>query len=154
MVTGDVSLRRPSPRSGHGADSEELGTAPVRPVRSNHAAAQSRLAAHGARRCEQQAGCVGTPGSATVENVRRSRLERRCPRLRGGSAGGSHWIAKCNAKGKEHVTVSDGLESAKHNCTQKQGCSNRESRESRGAKKRRFGPNREALNKIPNRQIC
>ena len=32
-----------------------------------------------------------------------------------------------------------------------QGCSNRESRESRGAKKRRFAPNREALNKIPNR---
>ena len=32
-----------------------------------------------------------------------------------------------------------------------QGCSNRESRESRGAKKRRFVPNREALNKIPNR---
>ena len=34
---------------------------------------------------------------------------------------------------------------------QSQGCSNRESRESRGAKKRRFAPNREALNKIPNR---
>ena len=34
---------------------------------------------------------------------------------------------------------------------QRQGCSNRESRESRGAKKRRFAPNREALNKIPNR---
>ena len=33
----------------------------------------------------------------------------------------------------------------------RQGCSNRESRESRGAKKRRFAPNREALNKIPNR---
>ena len=32
-----------------------------------------------------------------------------------------------------------------------QGCSNRESRESRGAKKRRFAPNREALNKTPNR---
>ena len=35
--------------------------------------------------------------------------------------------------------------------TKAQGCSNRESRESRGAKKKRFGPNREALNKIPNR---
>ena len=35
--------------------------------------------------------------------------------------------------------------------TRRQGCSNRESRESRGAKKRRFAPNREALNKIPNR---
>ena len=31
------------------------------------------------------------------------------------------------------------------------GGSNRESRESRGAKKRRFAPNREAFNKIANR---
>ena len=35
--------------------------------------------------------------------------------------------------------------------TSDQGCSNRESRESRVAKKRRFAPNREVLNKIPNR---
>ena len=35
-----------------------------------------------------------------------------------------------------------------------QGCSNRELRESRGAKKRQFAPNREALNRIPNRQNC
>ena len=33
------------------------------------------------------------------------------------------------------------------------GCLNRESRESRGAKIRRFAPNREALNKIPNRLL-
>ena len=38
-----------------------------------------RLAAHGARRCEQQAGRVGAPGRAQAENVR-SHLASRCPR--------------------------------------------------------------------------
>ena len=34
-----------------------------------------------------------------------------------------------------------------------QGCSNRESCESQGAKNRLFAPNREELNKIPNRLL-
>ena len=67
---------------GHGA--VEVGIPPVRRgqrlSRSDHAAAQSRLAAHRARRCEQQAGCVGAPGRSRAENVRRSRLARKCPR--------------------------------------------------------------------------
>ena len=50
-----------------------MDIAPVRRgrLRSNYAAAQSRSAAHGARRYEQQAGCVGAPGKAPAENVRR-----------------------------------------------------------------------------------
>ena len=76
VVMGDVG--RPSPLHGAAGGG---GLAPVRRGRSNHAAAQSRLAAHGARRCEQQAGCVGAPGRAPAENVRRSRLEKgpHCP---------------------------------------------------------------------------
>ena len=46
--------------------------------------------------------------------------------------------------GRESGRLSDGI-----GCPSLQGCSNRASRESRGAKKRRFAPNREALNKIP-----
>ena len=74
VVMGDV--RRPSPRTRCRGGGHSTGLA----GRSNHAAAQSRLAAHGARRCEQQAGCVDAPGRAPAENVRRSRLARRCPR--------------------------------------------------------------------------
>ena len=51
-------------RHGHGAAGEEEGIAGVQPVRrgkSKPAAALSRLAAHGARMFEQQAGCVVTP---------------------------------------------------------------------------------------------
>ena len=71
-------VRRPTPRprcrgGGHSTGSSLAG-------RSNHAAAQSRLAAHGVRRCEQQSGCVGANGRAPAENVWRSCLTRKCPR--------------------------------------------------------------------------
>ena len=85
VVMGDV--RRPSPRTRCRGGGHSTGLA----GRSNHAAAQSRLAAHGARRCEQQAGCAGAPGRAPAEHGarvsrygRRSRLARRCPRPRVG----------------------------------------------------------------------
>ena len=54
VVMGDVG--RPSPLHGAAGGG---GLAPVRRGRSNHAASKSRLEAHGARRCEQQAGHPG-----------------------------------------------------------------------------------------------
>ena len=82
-----------------------MGIAPVRRGRSNHAAAQSRLAEHGARRCEQQAGCVGAPGRALAEMCK------------GGSACGSHRTAKCNAKGWERVTARNNISNCTGKCT-------------------------------------
>ena len=60
----------------HGNGAEEVGIAPVR---------------------REEA--IMLPGRAPAENVRGSRLARRCPIGRGGRAGGSHRIAKYNAKG-------------------------------------------------------
>ena len=71
-----------------------------------HAAAQSRLAAHGARRREQQAGCVmtGAPGRAPAEMCGGAAWSARRWQAKGGSAGGSdRIIAKCTAKGDERV---------------------------------------------------
>ena len=64
-----------------------------------HAEAQGRLAPHGERRCEQQAGCVDPSGRAPAEDVRRSR-RKMCggAAWKGGNEGGSR-IAKCNTKG-------------------------------------------------------
>ena len=73
--------------------------------RSNNAAAQSRLAAHGARRCEQQAGCVGAPGRAPAENVRRSRLARRCPRPGVGVRADHTGSQNATRRAKEKVTA-------------------------------------------------
>ena len=61
MVIDD--FKRPSlRRRRNGAEVVGMIIAPVRRGRSNRAAAQSRLAEHGARRCEQQAECDGAPG--------------------------------------------------------------------------------------------
>ena len=117
VVMGDVG--RPSPLHGAAGGG---GLAPVRRGRSNHAAAQSRLATHGARRYEQQAGCVGAPGREPAENAGSAGREpaenagsgagqcgpfskrlRTAPQVssakQGRSAHGSHRIAKCNVKG-------------------------------------------------------
>ena len=73
VVTGAV--RRPSPRPRCRGGGHSTGKA----GRSNHAAELSRPAAHGTRRCEQQAGCLGAPGKASAENVRRSSFVRKYP---------------------------------------------------------------------------
>ena len=79
-----------------------MGIAPawVQRGRSNHNAAQSRLAAHGARRCEQQAGCVGAPPhpGGNRRKCAAEPLGLQLSSAKGGRAGGSHRIAKCNAK--------------------------------------------------------
>ena len=79
--------------------------APVRRGGSNDAAAQSRPIAPGARRCEKQAGRVGAPWRATAENPLCPRVSK--ANLKGGRAGGSHWIANRKAKGeaRERVTA-------------------------------------------------
>ena len=78
---GDVRRPLPRPRCRGGGHSTGMAG------RSNHAAAQSRLTEHGARRCQQQAGCVGAPRRASTERGARvarsgrpSRLGRRYPR--------------------------------------------------------------------------
>ena len=60
---------------------------------------------------------------------------------------------RTEADNQQHVSHNSICQLCLYNCIYPnwQCCSNRESRESRGAKKRRFAPNREALNKIPNR---
>ena len=83
------------------------------------------------------------------------RLNRRWVPLLRENSGASH----CNGVGQTALDFWAPLNAKKGPARAwptawQQGCSNRESRESRGAKKRRFGPNREALIKIPNRQIC
>ena len=85
VVTGAV--RRPSPRPRCRGGGHSTGKA----GRSNHAAELSRPAAHGTRRCEQQAGCLGAPGKASAENVRRSSFVRKYPwpRVTGGVRIGS-----------------------------------------------------------------
>ena len=82
---GDVRRPLPRPRCRGGGNSTGMAG------RSNHAAAQSRLTEHGARRCQQQAGCVGAPRRASTERGARvarsgrpSRLARRYPRPRVG----------------------------------------------------------------------
>ena len=93
-----------------------MGTAPVWRGRSNHAAAQSRLAAHGARRCEQQAGCAGAPGRATAGNVLRSRLARRCPKA---GMGLSDRTGSQNAtRSARSVWRLELYFETKHNCTE------------------------------------
>ena len=103
VVMGDV--RRPSPLHGAAGGG---GLAPVRRGRSNHAAAQSRLAAHGARRCEQQAGCVGALGRARRRMCGGPEPLQVGPQVsdsesqaRGGRAGGSHRITNATRRAKE-----------------------------------------------------
>ena len=106
VVMGDVRRPSPGPRCRGGVHSTGWAG------RSNHAAAKSRLAAHGARRCEQQAGCVGAPGRAPAEHGarvsrygRRSRLARRCPRPRVGVRAYHTGSQNATRRAKEKVTA-------------------------------------------------
>ena len=118
MVIDD--FKRPSlRRRRNGAEVVGMIIAPVRRGRSNRAAAQSRLAEHGARRCEQQAECDGAPGRpgpAAAGRAGRAPLpyQRKCAEeslgtqvslIKGGGVGGSHRNAKCNARGEKRVTA-------------------------------------------------
>ena len=67
------------------------------------------VAARGARRCEEQAGCVGAaPGRAPANMCGRAAWPAGVLG-NGGRAGGSHRIAKCNTEGQERVTARNNI---------------------------------------------
>ena len=100
-ATGRVAGQRP----GGACEERRIGDCKIGAghITGNHAVVQSRLAAHGARRCVQQAGYPG--GRGTGGKCAAEPLGPQVSLAKSRRADGSRRIAKCNAKGKECATT-------------------------------------------------